>query len=125
MRVLVADDDRAFATEVSSFLGQCGHDVVATVTSGGLDVLRAYDESQPDLVLMDVMMPRFNGFTICHAILSKRPHARVILMCGRLRSDHPFVVNSGATLFLQKPFRFSRLRTVMEEMAASLVAVAS
>jgi DNA-binding response OmpR family regulator len=125
MRVLIGDDDRALAATMSTFVEHCGHCVVATITSGGLDVLYAYDRYQPDIVLMDVMMPRFNGFTICHAILSKRPDAKIILMSGRLSAEHPFVLNSGACRFLRKPMRLTKLRETLEEISGRAAAVAA
>jgi DNA-binding response OmpR family regulator len=125
VRILIGDDDRALAATMSTFVEHCGHRVVATITSGGLDVLYAYDRYQPDVVVMDVMMPRFNGFTICHAILSKRPDAKIILMSGRLSADHPFVLNSGACRFLRKPMRLARLREAIEEISGSAAAVAA
>ncbi len=125
MRVLIGDDDRNLAEMLSGFVEDCGYKVVATITSGGLDILYAYDQFHPDLVLMDVMMPRFNGLTICHAILSKKPDAKIILMSGRLSSEHPFVQNSGASLFLRKPLRLSRVSELLAEMLGPVEAVAA
>lgn len=117
LRILIGDDDRALADTLTAVVTACGHEVVSTVTSGGLDVLYAYDRCAPDVILIDVMMPCFNGFTICHAILSRNPSATVILMSGRLSSDHPFVLNSGARLFLRKPLRMARVIQALDEIA--------
>jgi len=122
MRILIGDDDRTVATALTTFVENCGYDVVATVTTGGLEVLHAYDRYRPDIVLLDVMMPRFNGFTICRAILSKEPEAKVILMSGRISPDHPFVKDSGAYAFMPKPLRFTKVRLLLDAMVPALAA---
>ena len=73
MRVLIADDDRAFAEYLTALVWASGHEVVATVTAGGLAVLQSFREHRPDLLLLDVMMPQFNGVTVCQQILSRDP----------------------------------------------------
>ena len=95
---------------LSQFLRNAGHEV-CTVTTGGLDVLPAYDRFQPDVVLMDVMMPRFNGITISQALASRDPGVKLVLCSGALSADHPFIAGSGAARFLGKPFMFSEAAT--------------
>jgi CheY-like chemotaxis protein len=116
MRVLIAEDDRDLANALTGFVEECGHQAVATITGGGLEVIQSYTRVAPDCVLMDVMMPRFNGLTVCHALLSKNPNANVILISGRLASDHPFVRDAGATAFLSKPIRVSELKTLLDRI---------
>ena len=116
MRILLADDERELAACLAKYLGKAGHEVCA-VTTGGLDVLPAYDQFHPDVVLMDVMMPRFNGFTISHALLSRNPALKLVLCSGVLSADHPFVIASGACRFLAKPFDFSEAKEILESLA--------
>jgi len=118
MRILIADDEKELAAGLAQFLHNAGHEV-CTVTTGGLDVLPAYDRFHPDVVLMDVMMPRFNGITISHALVSRNPGVKLVLCSGALSSDHPFVAGSGASRFLQKPFTFSEARLVLESLVQS------
>jgi CheY-like chemotaxis protein len=124
MRILIADDEEEIASLVGQLVRKCGHEVVATVTTGGLDVVHIYDHYKPDVVIMDIMMPKFNGLTICHALVSKQPAAKVILFSGKLSADHPFVAKSGAVAFLQKPVRLSEIRQALGDVEASLEAVA-
>jgi DNA-binding response OmpR family regulator len=123
MRILIADDERELAAGLAQFLLKAGHEV-CTVTTGGLDVLPAYDRFHPDIVLMDVMMPRFNGITISHALVSRNPAVKLVLCSGALSSDHPFVAGAGASRFLQKPFTFSEARLVLESLAPPAVCAA-
>lgn len=118
MRVLIADDDRAFAQYLSALVAACDHEVVGAVTQGGLAVLKGYALYQPDVLLMDVLMPQFNGFTVCQQILSRHPLARVILMSGLIAGDYPNIAASGASGFLHKPIPIGDLRAALDRMAA-------
>jgi DNA-binding response OmpR family regulator len=122
MRILLADDERQLADALGKYLSRAGHEV-CIVTGGGLDVLPAYDSFHPDVVLMDVMMPRFNGITISHALVSRNPAVKLILCSGALSADHPFILGSGACHFLEKPFDFAEAKELLESMGAAAAAV--
>jgi CheY-like chemotaxis protein len=115
MRVLIADDDKLVCDLLAQFVRFCDHEVVATVSGGGLAVIQSFARLQPDLVLLDVLMPRFNGLTVCHALLSRKPDTKVVLMSGAVENDHPFLRTCGAMAFLRKPMRIDDLREVLDE----------
>lgn len=117
MRLLIADDDRELACAMASYLRHCNKGVVSTVTTGGLDVLRNVNRFEPDVILMDVVMPRLNGVTLCRHIHSCRPNVRIILLSGNLNPSHPFVAECGASAFLAKPIRLADLRRVIQEVS--------
>lgn len=114
MRVLIADDDKLVCDLLSQFVRFCGHEVVATVSGGGLAAIQSFARLQPDVVLLDVLMPRFNGLTVCHALKSRRPDAKVILMSGMVDENHPFVNGCRADGFLQKPMHIDELRDALD-----------
>ena len=103
MRVLVADDDRDLALALADCVAACGHEVVDTVSGGGLAVIRSFARHRPDAVLLDIQMPRYNGLTVCHALLSRKPDTRIIFISGRVEGDDPLVTACGAAGYLQKP----------------------
>ncbi len=117
MRVLVADDDRELAAVLSDCVTACGHEVVDTVSGGGLAVIQSFARHAPDAVLLDIMMPRCNGLTVCHALLSRDPRAKVIFVSGKVDRDHPFVSDSGAIGHLQKPVGLIALRAMLDGAA--------
>ncbi len=123
MRILLADDERQLAASLAEYFSKAGHEV-CTVTTGGLDVLPAYDRFRPDVVLMDIMMPRFNGITISHALLSRNPAIKLVLCSGSLPPDHPFIARAGACHFLEKPFPFSKALAVLEGLVAGAAVAA-
>lgn len=117
MRVLVADDERDVASALASLVAACGHEVVATVTTGGIDVLHLYERYKPAVVLMDILMPRFNGLTICRALLSKKPAPCVILISGKVGADYAAIADVGASAFLSKPVSLDSMQRVLNQVA--------
>jgi len=116
VRLLIADDDRELACAMASYLRHGNNTIVSTVTTGGVDVLRSVKRFDPDVILMDIHMPRLNGVTLCRHILSSRPDVRIILISGVLHPEHPFVAESGAAGFVAKPVRLAELQRVFEEI---------
>lgn len=119
MRVLIADDDRDLAEVLAIYVAECGHEVVATVTGGGLAVIQAFARHEPDAVLLDIMMPRFNGLTVSHALRSRKPDTRIVFVSGRVDGNHPFVSGCGAAAYLQKPVSLVELRETLEGLETS------
>lgn len=120
MRVLVADDDREMAEALAAFVRECGFDVVGTVTGGGLAVIQAFARLQPEIVLLDIAMPRYNGLTVCHALLSRRPDTKVIFISAREEGNDMLVRLCGAAAYLQKPVCFTELRQTLAEVGRPL-----
>ena len=118
MRVLIADDEHEIAHALAEFIESCGHEV-AVVTNGGLDVLSTYERFKPDVVIMDIMMPRFNGITVSNALVARNPRVKIVLFSGKLDADHPFVKGSGAVAFLPKPVRLEEVKRTLDELGCS------
>ncbi len=117
MRVLISDDDRNVAVLLASIVTACNHEVVETITGGGLDTIRACTKHHPDLVLLDIMMPKYNGFTVCSQLMSRNPDLKVVLMSGMVDKDYPSVSTCGAYDFLRKPLHFERVRELLARAA--------
>jgi CheY-like chemotaxis protein len=114
--VLIADDDRDLADAIAGYVRECGHEPVATISGGGLEVIRRYGQYEPDVVLLDIMMPRFNGLTVCHALLSRDPDARVVFISGQVESNHPFITGAGAVACLGKPIDRTKLAAILDSI---------
>ncbi len=117
LKVLIADDDRDLADAIAGYVRECGHDPVATITGGGLEVIRRYGQFEPDVVLLDIMMPRFNGLTVCHALLSRDADAKIVFISGKIDGAHPFVAGAGAVACLGKPIVRAQLAKVLGDIA--------
>jgi two-component system chemotaxis response regulator CheY len=121
MRVLIADDQRSFATALAEMVRYCGHEVVAIVGSG-LEAIHGFTFHKPDLILMDYRMPKLNGATACRHILAKDPTARIVLVSAWSPLDG--ADESGAMCFLPKPVDLARLNATLLTISQSMPTLA-
>ena len=126
LRVLVVDDNRDNADIIQQYL-QSTREYVVDVAYGGEEALRAFRESRPDLVLLDVMMPPGpNGWDVCRIMKSEAEHAartRVIMVTARDDlADKRTALQTGADDFLEKPLDLSKLMSAVRRNAAALSA---
>lgn len=110
-RILVIDDDQAIAELVKVNLELLGHQV--TTANDGIKGLALAQQNRPDLVVLDVMMPDLDGFTVCQR-LRQNPatHPIPILMLTALgmTKDKVTGFDSGADDYLVKPFEIPELQ---------------
>ncbi len=114
-RVLLAEDDESFIDALVIGLAREGFDV--TVATDGTEALRLFAEVEPDLVLLDVMLPRLSGIDVCRSI---RAHSSVpIIMVTAKGTEIDTVVGLevGADDYVTKPYR---LRELVARMRAVL-----
>ena len=95
---------------------------MGTVTSGGLAVIQAFARCPADAVLLDITMPQFNGLTVCHALLSRKPDAKIIFISGNLDETDPFITGCGASAYLHKPVSLVQLRDALDAVQAKQLA---
>jgi DNA-binding response OmpR family regulator len=109
--VLVADDDADILELVSFRLERAGYDVVSV--RDGEEALKQAVELQPDLAVLDVMMPKLNGYEVTQEI--RRSDATrampVILLTARVQdADITRGFDAGADDYIKKPFSPQELR---------------
>jgi len=101
-KVLIVDDDPAQLRMVSSLLNASGFK--ALKANNGREAVRATVEDNPDLILLDIMMPEIDGCQTCRLIreLSETP---VIMLTGKRNSEEDIVqgLNCGADEYILKP----------------------
>jgi PAS domain S-box-containing protein len=105
-KILVADDSAMVVVMVSRTLQSAGYTVV-TATNGIEAVQRAYDEA-PDLILLDIFMPRMNGYQVCRLLKNDPAMAAVpiLILSGSERNTAEFwSLHTGANAFITKPFQ--------------------
>ncbi|MGA2836282.1 MAG: response regulator transcription factor [Acidimicrobiales bacterium] len=114
-RVLLAEDDESFVDALVVGLAREGFDVV--VATDGTEALRLFAEVDPDLILLDLMLPRLSGIDVCRSI---RAHSSVpIIMVTAKGTEIDTVVGLevGADDYVTKPYR---LRELVARMRAVL-----
>lgn len=103
IRVLMADDHKLFIDGLGSILQrQAGMEMVGAARDG-LAAIRIAEELRPDIVLMDVSMPKLNGIEATRRIVAARPTVGVIMLS--MHADRRYVVQSlraGARAYLLK-----------------------
>jgi two-component system, OmpR family, alkaline phosphatase synthesis response regulator PhoP len=109
-RVLIADDNSQNAELLEAHLDGTGWDTKIAVN--GDETLALVKSWQPDVVLLDVMMPKLSGFDVCKAIRADEANVSMgILMVTALDqpSDVEKAINAGTDDFLTKPIHKSEL----------------
>ena len=102
-RLLVVDDDDEIRELLEFDLAQSGYSV--DTASDGLEGLNKAISSNYDLVLLDVMMPKMNGYDVCKNIRKTKPEMPVLLLTAKgTISDKTFGFDSGADDYIVKPF---------------------
>ncbi len=103
-KILTVDDDKGMRMLLRATLERKGFQVVEA--SDGEAAVEQAVESPPDLILMDVMMPRMDGFTACQIIRKNEntSHIPVILLSALSSGQYKERgLQSGASLYLMKP----------------------
>jgi DNA-binding response OmpR family regulator len=100
-RILVVDDDTELQQLLGYVLRREGHDVSEAAT--GEDALRLAQRSAPDLVILDLMLPGIDGFTVCHRLRIARS-IPILMLTGRAdEGDKIRGLDTGADDYLTKP----------------------
>jgi DNA-binding NtrC family response regulator len=111
MRVLLVDDEVEFVSTLSERLNLRSFD--AQTATSGEEALMKIDQSPPDLVLLDMLMPGMNGIEVLKRIKRDHPGVKVILLTGRGSWDGIQGIREGAYDCLMKPIQIEELMQIM------------
>jgi DNA-binding response OmpR family regulator len=115
-RILVVDDEADLRAVLRLGLEREGYDVVEA-EDGEVALARARAE-QPDLVLLDLMLPKLDGYRVCRALKFDERYRNLpifILSARSGESDRKLAYELGADLFLNKPYEMSDLISRIRE----------
>jgi DNA-binding response OmpR family regulator len=118
--VLVVDDDPKIVSLVRLYLEHAGFDVTAAYN--GTQALEETARERPDLVVLDVMLPRLGGVEVCRRLRAQGP-VPVIMLTARAGEDDTLAgLEAGADDYVTKPFSprelVARVRTVLRRAPA-------
>ena len=116
-RVVIAEDEALIRMDLAEMLAEEGYDVVAAVEDGE-QAVSSTEELRPDLVILDVKMPRLDGIAAAQRIASQRIAPVVMLTAFSQRDLVESARDAGAMAYLVKPFGKSDLLPAIE-MAVS------
>ena len=117
MRFLIVDDADAPLKVLQRMLVALGHEVAGTAHNGA-QAVEAFNRLRPDVLIMDVIMPRMNGLAALRAIRAAHPEARVV-MASSLQSCQTALEAErlGALYCLAKPYDECKVRKVVDAIA--------
>src|SRR5256884_5915312 len=119
-RILIVEDEPAMVAGLRDNFEFEGYDVI-TAPDGVAGLERALKEA-PDLVILDVMMPRMSGLDVCKQLKSKRPSLPIIMLTARGQEvDKVVGLELGADDYVTKPFSIrellARVKAVMRRVS--------
>ena len=113
-RVLIVDDEPNIREVVGLYLGRDGHDVVSA--ADGEEALEVFRESEPDLVVLDLMLPKLGGLEVCRRMQAQRSVPLIMLTARGEEEERIVGLSLGADDYVVKPFS-------PRELAARVTAV--
>jgi DNA-binding response OmpR family regulator len=122
MKVLVADDDADLLDLLTYALRREGYTVLAAIN--GQQALHRYEAENPDIVLLDVTMPKVDGFEVCRHIRRESDTPIILLTARDEEEDVVRGLRIGADDYVTKPFSAkqltARMKAVMRRRQANM-----
>ena len=118
--ILIVDDDRELSDGLRAVLERQGHRVIQA--SNGIQAKDAVYQHRPDLLILDMMMPRMGGFPVLEHFRGKADAPPVIMITANEGSRHKaYAEYLGVVDYIRKPFAMERLlESVQKGLAGKL-----
>ena len=119
-KILIVDDEPAIVASLEFLLGRGGYEV--RVARNGEEALVEAERFIPELVLLDVMMPKLNGYEVCRRLrqAASGRQVKIVMLTARGRDvDVQKGMALGADLFVTKPFSTKELMARVKELLAT------
>lgn len=107
-RILLVEDEENLAHGLEYNLTEEGYRV--TLARDGKEAIKFFDENEFDLIVLDIMLPYFNGFEIAKHVREKHPQMPILMLTARTQvEDRVKGLELGADDYLTKPFHLKEL----------------
>ncbi len=121
-RILVVDDERPIAEILQYNLEKEGYEVI--LAYDGEEALERLEQDHPDLVLLDIMLPKKDGFTVCREIRAQQKRIPIIMLTAReTEIDKVLGLELGADDYVTKPFSarelLARVKAILRRIQPS------
>ncbi len=117
-KIMIADDSDAIRLVLQDILSIGEHEVVSEATDGE-EAVTFYQEHNPDILLLDLAMPKKDGLTVVKEVMQIDSNAKIILITA---SDDQKIISqcmkSGASSYISKPFDFNGVLKVITDLLA-------
>ena len=115
--ILIVDDESAIRDELARSLGSEGYRVVAA--AGGKEGLKLAREQQPDAIILDVIMPDLDGWTVLSALKQDAELCNIPVVLATVLGDREMGLALGAAEYLTKPIDGAELKRVLSRIAGT------
>ncbi|MBW1808495.1 MAG: response regulator [Deltaproteobacteria bacterium] len=116
-KVLIADDSISVARQITQMLESFGgYDVIGHAKNGA-EAVRLFKTVNPEIVLMDILMPIMDGIQALRTIIRLDPYAKVVMISsmGGVSKKVEEAVRLGALNIISKPLEPEKFRTILEK----------
>ena len=116
-RILIVDDEPNIVTSLEFLMRREGFEV--DIAADGEQALQAVGRNAPDLVLLDIMLPRVNGFEVCEKLRRDPRYSgvKIVMLTAKGRdTDVAKGMSLGADLYVTKPFSTKELVAQLREL---------
>ena len=115
-KILIVDDEKDIVETLSFMLQAKGYEIISAYD--GEEGLKLAKEEKPDLIILDVMMPKINGYKICRLLKydAKYKNIPIIMVTARSQDNDKLIgEETGANEYKTKPFEFSDVLNVINK----------
>ena len=125
INVLLVDDSRTVLAQLERVLGEVDDVAIVGMARDGASAIRMATETQPDLVLLDIVMPGLDGLSALRTIKSLAPetHVAMVTSVGGDAAKAEEAFRLGARQVLAKPFDFDVIEALVESVRSDLEAL--
>jgi len=114
-KIMIADDSDSIRLVLKDILSIGEHDVVAEAVDGE-DAIEKFSETKPDLVLLDLAMPKKDGLKVLEEMMQLNPESKIVLITAS--EDQKIIsecMEKGALAYVSKPFDFNNVLKVISD----------
>ena len=115
-KILIVDDEKDIVETLSFMLQAKGYEIISAYD--GEEGLKLAKKEKPDLIILDVMMPKINGYKICRLLKydAKYKNIPIIMVTARSQDNDKLIgEETGANEYITKPFEFSDVLNVINK----------
>ncbi len=116
MKILIAEDDIHIRNGLSDMLSSEGYTIITA--ENGKVALAKYQQEQPDFLILDIMMPELDGYSVCKEIRKSDEHTPIVFLSAKGDEiDKVLGLELGADDYINKPFGIHEVRARIKTIA--------
>lgn len=116
MKILIAEDDKHILKGMSDLLEKEGYTIIKA--NDGKVALEMFNQHQPDFIILDIMMPELDGYSVCREIRKLKEDVPILFLSAKDEEiDRVIGLELGADDYMNKPFGIHELRARIKAIA--------